>query len=281
MPSKSNIKIFVAYHKKSPIIKTECLIPIQVGRALSKEKLDMIGDDTGDNISIKNSNYCELTALYWMWKNVEADYYGLFHYRRLFDFKNSGKLFFSNFSRKTCNKFGWNDKEIREYCENYDVVSAPISDIHPPGEPNKIISAYELYEISHNVLDLNKTIEIIKDKYPTFLDSTEEYLNQNKSSYFNMMIMKKEVFSDYCEWLFSILFELERQIPVSSNAYQARVFGFIGERLLNIYINQLKKEKNYKIKEVINIVESNLKKENKNSLLYDVKMFLLNKDRRW
>lgn len=277
MPSKSNIKIFVAYHKKSPIIKTECLIPIQVGRALSKEKLDMIGDDTGDNISIKNPNYCELTALYWMWKNVEADYYGLFHYRRLFDFKNNDKQFFSNFSGKMCNRFGWNDKEIRKYCENFDVISAPILDIHPPGESNKIISAYELYEISHSALDLNKTIKIIKEKYPNFFDSTIEYLSQNKSSYFNMVIMKKEIFHDYCKWLFSILFELEKQISISKDKYQSRVFGFIGERLLNIYINQLKKNKKHKIKEVTNIVEINFEKENKCSLFYNSKMFLKNR----
>ena len=46
-----------------------------------------IGDDTGDNISDRNQSWCELTALYWMWKNVNADYYGLFHYRRMLKFR--------------------------------------------------------------------------------------------------------------------------------------------------------------------------------------------------
>ena len=44
----------------------------------------MLHDDEGDNISNKNKTYCELTAQYWAWKNMEADYYGFFHYRRYF-----------------------------------------------------------------------------------------------------------------------------------------------------------------------------------------------------
>ncbi len=262
MISKPNINIFIAYHKQFPIINTRCLIPIQVGRILSDEKLNMIGDDTGDNISVKNPNYCELTALYWMWKNVQADYYGLFHYRRFFNFKNTNDRFFLNFSNKTCKKFGWTDEDITRYCMNYDVVSAPLYDVHPPNESNKNISVYELFNISHNITDLDKTINIIKTKYPDYLKTAEEYLSQKKSSYFNMVIMKKEIFQNYCEWLFSILFELENRISISKNEYQSRVFGFIGERLLNIYLNNLRQEKKYHIKSAKSILEySNHKRE--------------------
>jgi hypothetical protein len=83
-----NVKIFVSYHKNCEIIKNEIIIPIQVGASLGNDYLDMIRDNTGDNISIKNSLYSELTAQYWAWENVEADYYGFMHYRRHFIFRD-------------------------------------------------------------------------------------------------------------------------------------------------------------------------------------------------
>ena len=83
-----NIKIFVCHHKNSPFIKTNSLIPIHAGKANSNLELGIIGDNTGDNISERNGSWCELTVIYWMWKNVQADYYGLFHYRRFLNFKD-------------------------------------------------------------------------------------------------------------------------------------------------------------------------------------------------
>lgn len=261
MTNKPIIKILVAYHKKSPIIKTNCLIPIQVGRALSNEKLDMIGDNTDDNISSKNPYYCEITALYWSWKNQDKldnpDYIGLFHYRRLFDFNNCGESLFYNFSQKTCDKFGWNDKTIIEYCQDSEMVSAPILNVHPPYKDNKIISVKKLYKISHRLSDLKITLKIIKEKYPEYYLITKKYLKGKKTSYFNMVIMKKNVFNDYCQWLFNILFEVEKQISISKDPYQSRVFGFLAERLLNIYMRKLEENKNIKIKQILNIPEGN------------------------
>ena len=47
-------------------------IPVQVGSALNPP-LPYIGDDTGDNISERNPYFCELTGLYWAWKNLDDD----------------------------------------------------------------------------------------------------------------------------------------------------------------------------------------------------------------
>ena len=49
----------------------------------------MLHDDEGENISDKNPMYCELTAQYWAWKNLDADYYGFCHYRRYFNFSDT------------------------------------------------------------------------------------------------------------------------------------------------------------------------------------------------
>lgn len=257
------IKILVAYHKDCPIIKTDCLIPIQVGRTLSKEKLDMIGDDTGNNISNKNPNYCELTALYWAWKNQDKlnnpDYIGLFHYRRFFDFNNFNESFFYDFSKKTCDNFGWNDETIIKYCQDYDIISAPILDVHPPFKENKTINVKKLYKISHRLSDLKTTLKIIKEKYPEYYKPAKKYINGKKSSYFNMVIMKKEVFNDYCQWLFNILSEVENSITIPTDPYQARVFGFLAERLLNIYVRYLQStNKKLQINDIKSIPEGKI-----------------------
>ena len=87
-----SIKIFVCYHKKDVYRKVDGYVPIHVGKANSTVDLGFVGDDSGDNISTLNPWYCELTALYWAWKNEkEADYIGLSHYRRSFDFKAKGQ----------------------------------------------------------------------------------------------------------------------------------------------------------------------------------------------
>lgn len=85
-----NVKLLLCHHKESPYIKNECILPIQVGKANKDFTLSYcVGDDTGDNISEKNPFWCELTALYWAWKNLDADYYGLMHYRRFLSFEDN------------------------------------------------------------------------------------------------------------------------------------------------------------------------------------------------
>ena len=103
--SASDLKVLVCYHKPSVLPPlNSCFVPIHVGRALNNASSKdgqinntdqewllshMIGDNTGQNISTENRKYCELTAIYWAWKNYRAlgnpDYIGLSHYRRLFN----------------------------------------------------------------------------------------------------------------------------------------------------------------------------------------------------
>lgn len=52
----NKVKILVACHKPAEVYRDNVYTPIHVGRAVSKctDKMqDMIGDDTGDNISAR------------------------------------------------------------------------------------------------------------------------------------------------------------------------------------------------------------------------------------
>ena len=82
-----NVKIIIAAHKVYEMPDDICYLPVHVGKAVNNKNIGFRGDDTGDNISVKNSSYCELTGLYWAWKNLDADYLGLAHYRRYFSAK--------------------------------------------------------------------------------------------------------------------------------------------------------------------------------------------------
>ncbi len=241
MPKNAfKIKILTAYHKPSVILNNEVIVPIQVGCACSNVALDMIGDDTGDNISQLNPRFCELTGIYWAWKNQDKidnpDYIGFMHYRRFFYFKNSkSELKEIDFIYKKC-------------LANIKCTKNNISDILVENDlicmnPRTLKSSvYKQYAESpfHNISDLDKALEILYKKYPEFKKTAKSYLNGNKAYFFNMFVMKKDIFNDYCSWLFDILFELDNSIDYSDySSNQKRAIGFISERLTGIYIKYL------------------------------------------
>ena len=221
-----NIKILVATHKSYWIPSDSIYMPIQVGCALNDLDLGFARDDTGDNISNKNKNYCELTALYWAWKNLDSDYIGLAHYRRHFTLRKGADK----------NSLPITSSDLEPLLNNYDVIL--------PRKRNYYIeTTYSQYVHAHHKEDLDITEEIIKESYPDYLDSYKKAMDMTKSHRFNMFIMKKELFDSYCEWLFGILFELEKRLDISQySPYDARVFGFVSERLLDVWIltNQIK-----------------------------------------
>lgn len=239
----TDVKIFVCHHKNSPFLKTKSIIPIHAGKANSKLELGIIGDDTGDNISERNSSWCELTVIYWMWKNVEADYYGLFHYRRFLDFNNigGGYSIFNDFSESTLDDFGWNDSKIEEVCSKYDILSSPVWGIHPVGLPQHLMTNYDFYAKEHFEKDLELVIQLIKERSPEIYPFALKSLYSKECFFANMLIMKKKYFNEYCEWMFNILFEAERLIDISEyDSYQKRIWGFIAERLSNCFIEYVK-----------------------------------------
>ena len=216
-----DIKILVATHKSYWMPDDEMYIPIQVGSAVSDKELGFVRDDSGDNISGKNKNYCELTGLYWAWKNLEADYLGLVHYRRHFVLKRKSDKQSSVLSKD----------ELTGLLKKYDVIL-------PRKRQYYIETTYNHYVHAHHKEDLDITLDIIKERYPDYVNAFNDVMSKTGGHRFNMFIMKKELFDDYCEWIFSILFELEKRLDISEySVNDARVFGFVSERLLDVWIN--------------------------------------------
>lgn len=217
------LTILIATHKKYEFPSEECYIPIQVGYANHKLDLAILRDSLGENISEKNPNFCELTALYWAWKNgifEQNDYVGLVHYRR----------YFSGNGLQLKGKRILSEQEIKNNLANADCIVGK--------KRNYCIeSVYSHYKNAHHIEDLDKAIQLVLAKNSDYSTACEQVLNGKTLHLFNMFVMKSDLSQAYCEWLFPILFELEKQIDISNySPYQKRVFGFIAERLFNIWL---------------------------------------------
>lgn len=229
------IKIIIASHKKYQKPVENIYLPVQVG-AEGKEKIEgYTQDNTGENISTKNPNYCELTGLYWTWKNLNAKYIGLVHYRRYFtECKKIPKKENEKF------KIVLTEKQIKEKLKNVDIIL-------PKKRKYYIENLYSHYEHTMYIEPLAETQKIIKEKYPEYLNEFNKLHKRTSAHMFNMFIMKKEILNEYCKWLFDILFELEKRVDVSKfDNFHARFYGRISELLLDVWINK----NNFKYEEV-------------------------------
>lgn len=215
-----NIKILIATHKSYWMPEDQMYLPIQVGAGISSNDLGYLRDDTGDNISNKNKNYCELTGLYWAWKNLDAEYIGLAHYRRHFTVRKGS-------DKKS---LPITQSELEPLLNKYNVIL-------PRKRYYYIETTYNQYIHAHHQVDLDTTEAILKERYTEYLDAYRNVMDKTNGHRFNMFIMKKKIFDSYCEWLFDVLFELENRLDISSySTNDARVFGFVGERLLDVWV---------------------------------------------
>lgn len=217
----NDVKIIVATHKKYWMPKDEMYVPIHVGAEGKNLELGYIKDNSGDNISYKNKNYCELTGLYWAWKNLDSDYIGLAHYRRHFCVKGM---------RGSKKEKVLTLKQAQELVLQCDIIL-------PKPRNYYIETNYSQYVHAHHAIDLDTTRQIIQERHPEYLSDYDESMGKTIGHRYNMFIMSREKFNEYCTWLFDILFELEKRLDISSyNVNDSRVFGFVSERLLDVWI---------------------------------------------
>lgn len=231
-------KIIVCTHKKDFTLQNEVYMPLHVGKACSKLDLGIQGDDTGENISHKNPNYCELTGLYWAWKNLKnIDYIGLAHYRRYFDFTESvaSRVNIYNTTADDIQNKLLKLTHGENLLGNYDIIL--------PRPWYMSNSVKDMYIHSHIIEEYYILVRTILMLYPDYKGSIEKYwCKDNRWICFNMFFTKHDIFDDYCTWLFSILSEVEKRARISDYAFQRRIFGFMSEIMLPLYCfhNKLK-----------------------------------------
>lgn len=216
-----NIKIIVAAHKPYFMPDDDMYLPLQVG-SFEKEGIGFARDDTGDNISEKNPRFCELTGIYWAWKNLDCDYIGLSHYRRHFCFKKKGDV----------NKSILKKDELTPLLSKCDVVL--------PKKRNYIIeSLYSHYSNTHSEAHLKAFKSVLNDLCPEYLDEFEALKKRRSGHMFNMFIMKKNLADSYFSFIFPVLFELEKRVDIEKESdFNKRMFGRISELMLDMWLRK-------------------------------------------
>lgn len=238
------VKLYSVFHKDFFKPAADYVVPIHAGKSASDKQLDILSDNTGDHISHLNNTFCELTVLYWLWKNAErsTSHFGLCHYRRYFTLKppmNALKpaRIISYFpAQENIDKVvtpSLHDELTNLLATNDVIVQQPML-IHR--NKSGTLNLEQHYKKDHIANDWNVLITTIAELYPAYKPSIKTFNESLKMSFFNMMIAPWNVWDDYLTWLFTILFEVQKRILVSDNAYQARVFGFMSERLMNLYL---------------------------------------------
>lgn len=202
-------------HKKYNERKDDTYVTVHVGRA-GKPDLGYMGDDTGDNISLANCYYSELTGLYWVWKNYKGDEnVGICHYRRFFINED------------------WNVLSSDEYdkiLEDYDIITSKA--MYTSENTYR-----EYYAKVQHIQDLEAEGEVIKELFPEDYPAFCSVMDGKKHYFGNLMVTSRELYDEYCEWLFTIFFALEEKLDVSTyDDYHKRVFGFLSEQLLLVWI---------------------------------------------
>ena len=220
------IKIAVATHKPYRMPDDSMYLPLHVGAALHPDVCEgMQGDDTGDNISAKNPYLCELTGLYWLWKNVDADYKGLVHYRRHFGSAVPAR-------RRAKDPFDRlvGREELAGLLADTGVVVAKRRNYY-------IETVYGHYAHTFEAAQFDACRDVLSETEPGYVPAWDGLMRSRGAHIFNMFVMREDLFDSYCEFVFDVLAKLEKRIdPAQYDAFGARYLGRVGEWLLDPWL---------------------------------------------
>ena len=239
----NSTKIYVAAHKKIELdLPGHCrLIQVNAGKNGHWDGY-LHDDDNRDNISDKNNSYCELTALYSLWKDNKLEIGGLFHYRRFLSALKEISL--SNEQRRIVDKkrIGQNiipKEDVIRLLDSSDVI-LPLPDAPFP------LIAYEDLQKFVFLDDIWKMIDCIKVNYPDYEEDLWAVLLSTNICYCNMFIARRDFINEYCGWLFTVLGLIEPDIPVEDyDINHQRIFGYYAEVLLNVFVRHKRKKAEY------------------------------------
>lgn len=220
------IQIAVATHKPYRMPDDSAYLPLHVGAVLHPEICqDMQGDDDGDSISWKNPRYCELTGLYWMWKNSNANYKGLVHYRRYLGSPN----IIRRHSKDRFERFATGE-ELLSILNQSSVVVAKRRRYY-------IETVYNHYSHTFDHKHFDECRTILEKRCPECLEAWDELMSSRGAHIYNMFVMRRDMFDSYCEWLFPIIEELDQRIDNTGYSdFESRYLGRVSERLLDPWL---------------------------------------------
>lgn len=247
---KDILRIYVVAHKPCDIPSYEVLVPIHVGRSTSQYKDEMAwmqGDDTGDNISCRNGSYCEMTAHYWIWKNVhDTEYVGVCHYRRFFgvDLTNSN---------------------IKDIMADADVLM-----VEPSWHIDSVYSYFAKYMGAENMTILSM---VMKKRFPEYYKTLENICDGIKFHPFNMLLCRKSLFNDYCQWIFTILEACEKYVKPAPYSNARRTLAYMAELLTGVYFihrqYRIKTVPYYKIEDGQKVLVAHTEEDKKTLAFYE------------
>lgn len=218
-----SLKVIVAAHKPYDVLQDETYLPVQAGAALT-EGIGFTRDDQGLSISEKNPLYCELTALYWAWKNLQADELGLMHYRRYLGKPERCVPW------RPCRERIATGEELQRYLEKTPIIL-------PKKRNYWIESREEQYIHAHGRAGIDALREVLKCHAPAYLPAFERSMTRTSGHCFNIFIMRRDLCDAYCQWMFDTLFEVERTLrETMPQEVTPRLFGFIAERMLDCWL---------------------------------------------
>lgn len=247
---KHTLRIYVVSHKPCSIPSDDLMTPIHVGRAVSPYKDEMPwmqGDDTGDSISSKNGSYCEMTAHYWIWKNVrDTEYVGICHYRRFFAIDLS-------------------ETNIKEVMADADVLL-----VEPSWHIDSVYSYFAKFMGAENMTILSM---VMRKRFPEYFKTLENICDGIKFYPFNMLLCRKGLFDDYCQWMFTILEECEKYIMPSPYTNARRALAYMAELLTGVYFIhrqlRIKTVPYYKIEDGQKVLVTHTEEDKRNMAFYE------------
>lgn len=257
-------KIFVSHRIDidSELIDNPIYVPVRCGAIFDdKNTSNILGDDTGDHISDKRMSFCEFTVQYWAWKNQEADYYGMCHYRRYLSFSEKkyktddyNMVFSPALLPLMKKKYNLLDLDfMSQTVSKYDIITSYPADVNtivtPLGKKETVEEMWRAYD--HEFFEeksIDKMFSLIETLSPEYSESAKLYFSSTKHRGFNCFVLKKDIFKQLCEFQFPIIFALDEWLDTTGYTQtMKRTPAFIGEMLYGIFLFHIMKTEKFEI----------------------------------
>lgn len=252
--SVSGNLIYIVTHNANRFPPGAHFRPIQSGRALNPDIEDIIGDNTGDNISALNPYFAEIAPMYWVWKNAEpVKMVGFFHYRRFLNFgapvaPNAHWMDrnFHDFSTTSLERFSWTEAGVEAALSDCDIAVPEAEIASLPPHWQETCTLYDHYRNAHGPSAINLALQVLREVHPHDVSIAEDVIFGNRGYFCHMYVMRWQLFCEYMSWLFSIFSVMQKRMDLDVPYYgidtgNQRVFGFVGERFFNIFVEKARR----------------------------------------